>query len=136
MGYWKFNHELEIGENVIFEDMLQGMDMSHHVHHYWQFYTPASLSLTNYFHYVSANHGELFRYIGAMYYTEATLALTTKHQSRAIKTIFDGQVSTAYFDEQLFDWLFFNTIFRDSHHLRSTNFKFKSFTTHSFDEYA
>ena len=22
MGYWKFNHELEIGENVIFEDML------------------------------------------------------------------------------------------------------------------
>ncbi len=22
MGYWKFNHELEIGENIIFEDML------------------------------------------------------------------------------------------------------------------
>ena len=22
MGYWKFDHELEIGENVIFEDML------------------------------------------------------------------------------------------------------------------
>jgi len=48
---------------------------------------------------VSANHGELFRYIGAMYYTEATLALTTKHQSRAIRTIFDNSVSTEYFDE-------------------------------------
>jgi len=57
------------------------------------------LSLTNYFHYVSANHGELFRYIGAMYYTEATLALTTKHQSRAIRTIFGNTVSTEYFDE-------------------------------------
>ncbi len=22
MGYWQFDHELEIGENVIFEDML------------------------------------------------------------------------------------------------------------------
>ncbi len=85
--------------STIFEDMLKDMDMSPHVHHYWQFYTPASLSLTNYFHYVSANHGELFRYIGAMYYTEATLALTTQHQSRAIKTIFNGTVSTEYFDE-------------------------------------
>ena len=22
MGYWRFSHELEIGENVVFEDML------------------------------------------------------------------------------------------------------------------
>ena len=85
--------------STIFEEMLKDLGMSHHVHHYWQFYTPGSLSLTNYFHYVSANHGELFRYIGAMYYTEATLALTTKHQSRAIKTIFNGSVATDYFDE-------------------------------------
>ena len=27
--------------STIFEDMLKDMDMSHHVHHYWQFYTPA-----------------------------------------------------------------------------------------------
>ncbi|MDF2792810.1 MAG: cupin [Pseudomonas orientalis] len=85
--------------STIFEDMLKDMGMSHHVHHYWQFYTAGSLSLTNYFHYVSANHGELFRYIGAMYYTEATLALTTKHQSSAIKAIFGDSVSTDYFDE-------------------------------------
>jgi mannose-6-phosphate isomerase-like protein (cupin superfamily) len=85
--------------STIFEDMLKAMGMSHHVHYYWQFYTASSLSLTNYFHYVSANHGELFRYIGAMYYTEATLALTTKHQSRAIRTIFDNTVPTEYFDE-------------------------------------
>ncbi|WP_419114968.1 iron-containing redox enzyme family protein [Pseudomonas sp. H11T01] len=85
--------------STIFENMLRELDMPPHVHHYWQFYTAGSLSLTNYFHYVSANHGELFRYIGAMYYTEATLALTTKHQSRAINTIFNGTVSTEYFDE-------------------------------------
>jgi len=27
--------------STIFEDMLKEMGMSHHVHHYWQFYTPA-----------------------------------------------------------------------------------------------
>lgn len=85
--------------STIFEDMLKNLDMSHHVHHYWQFYTAGSLSLTNYFHYVSANHGEFFRYIGAMYYTEASLALTTKHQSRALKHIFKDAVTTEYFDE-------------------------------------
>ena len=85
--------------STIFEHMLKQAGLSHHVHHYWQFYTASSLSLTNYFHYVSANHGAFFRYIGAMYYTEASLAMTTKHQSRAIKDIFGKEVSALYFDE-------------------------------------
>lgn len=85
--------------STIFENMLKQLGMSHHIHYYWQFYTASSLSLTNYFHYVSANHGAFFRYIGAMYYTEASLAITTKHQSRAIKDIFGSEVSTEYFDE-------------------------------------
>ncbi|MGC1328592.1 MULTISPECIES: iron-containing redox enzyme family protein [unclassified Pseudomonas] len=83
----------------IFETLLDQAGLSSQVHHYWQFYTASSLSLTNYFHYVSANHGEFFRYIGAMYYTEASLALTTGHQSRALKDIFGDSVSTEYFDE-------------------------------------
>ncbi|PQZ90818.1 MULTISPECIES: iron-containing redox enzyme family protein [Pseudomonas] len=85
--------------STLFEKMLKDMGMSHHAHHYWQFYTAGALSLTNYFHYVSANHSEFFRYIGALYYTEATLALTTHDQSEAFKTIFNGTVSTEYFDE-------------------------------------
>ncbi|MGF6097316.1 iron-containing redox enzyme family protein [Pseudomonas sp. 18175] len=85
--------------STLFENMLKDMGMSHHPHYYWQFYTASALSLTNYFHYVSANHSEFFRYIGAMYYTEASLALTTRHQSDAIRTIFNGSVSTEYFDE-------------------------------------
>ncbi|WP_277962384.1 iron-containing redox enzyme family protein [Pseudomonas sp. RIT-To-2] len=83
----------------IFEALLDQAGLSSQVHHYWQFYTASSLSLTNYFHYISANHGEFFRYVGAMYYTEASLALTTGHQSRAIRDIFGDEVSTEYFDE-------------------------------------
>jgi len=83
----------------LFEALLDQAGLNSQVHHYWQFYTASSLSLTNYFHYVSANHGEFFRYIGAMYYTEASLALTTGHQSRALRDIFGDTVSTEYFDE-------------------------------------
>lgn len=85
--------------STIFEEMLKQAGLSHHIHHYWQFYTASSIALINYFHYVSANHGSLFRYIGAMYFTEATLAFSTRHQSRAIKDIFAGSVSSLYFDE-------------------------------------
>lgn len=85
--------------STIFENMLRDTDLSADIHHYWQFYTASSISLINYFHYVSANHGSFFRYIGALYYTEASLAFTTKPQSEAIRRIFDGKVSTLYFDE-------------------------------------
>lgn len=85
--------------STIFEDMLRDAGLSDEIHHYWQFYTASSISLINYFHYVSANHGAFFRYIGALYYTEASLAFTTKPQSEAIRRIFDGKVSTLYFDE-------------------------------------
>ncbi|WP_013334271.1 iron-containing redox enzyme family protein [Gloeothece verrucosa] len=83
----------------IFEELLKQAGLSHHIHHYWQFYTPKSIALINYFHYVSANHGSFFRYLGAMYFTEATLAYVTRAQSKAIKEIFSGNVCTQYFDE-------------------------------------
>lgn len=85
--------------STIFEEMMKQAGLSADIHYYWQFYTASSISLINYFHYVSANHGLFFRYIGALYYTEASLAFTTKGQSRAIKEVFKGTVSTQYFDE-------------------------------------
>jgi len=83
----------------IFERLMQQMGLSHHVHDYWQFYTASSLSLVNYFHYLSANHDNLFRYLGALYFTEASLAHVTKKQSATLKAIFGQDLDTAYFDE-------------------------------------
>jgi hypothetical protein len=83
----------------IFEELLKQAGLNHHIHHYWQFYTPKSIALINYFHYVSANHGSFFKYIGAMYFTEASLAYVSHSQSRTINNIFNGNVSTQYFDE-------------------------------------
>lgn len=83
----------------IFEELLKQVGLSPHIHHYWQFYTPTSLALINYFHYVSANHASFFRYLGSMYFTEASLAYVSHAQSKTIKDIFSGCVSTEYFDE-------------------------------------
>lgn len=85
--------------STLFEDLLKDAGLNTGIHYYWEFYYPTSISLINYFHYVSANHDLFYRYIGAMYFTEASLAWTTRDQSKTIRTIYKGEVSSQYFDE-------------------------------------
>jgi mannose-6-phosphate isomerase-like protein (cupin superfamily) len=85
--------------STIFEQLMKQAGMSSDIHYYWQFYTSTSIALINYFHYLSTNHGAFFKYIGALYFTEATLASTTVSQSKLFKSVFKGTVSTQYFDE-------------------------------------
>src|SRR6185437_1783482 len=85
--------------SVIFESLMTQCGLNPAVHYYWQFYTASSLALTNYFHYVSANHQHFFRYLGALFYTEASLALVTRAQSQGMRLAFSDTVDTLYFDE-------------------------------------
>ncbi|TJZ64478.1 iron-containing redox enzyme family protein [Chitiniphilus eburneus] len=85
--------------SVIFESLLAECGLNPAVHYYWQFYTATSLALINYFHYVSANHRHFFRYLGALFYTEASLALVTRAQAQAMRIAFGDTVDTLYFDE-------------------------------------
>jgi hypothetical protein len=85
--------------STIFEQLMHATGLSANVHHYWQFYTATSIALTNYFHYISASHRHFFRYLGALFYTEASLAFVTPTQALAVKLAFGDEVSTLYFDE-------------------------------------
>ncbi|GLS05149.1 hypothetical protein GCM10007860_22990 [Chitiniphilus shinanonensis] len=85
--------------SVIFETLMAHCGLNPGVHYYWQFYTATSLALINYFHYVSANHRHFFRYLGALFYTEASLALVTRAQAQAMRVAFGDDVDTLYFDE-------------------------------------
>ena len=85
--------------STIFEALLTELGMSKDIHAYWQFYTASSLALINYCHYISKNHRYFFRYLGALYFTEASLAFVTKGQSKAIKAVFGQDTCTQYFDE-------------------------------------
>lgn len=85
--------------STIFERLMVAADLDPHLHTYWQFYTASSLSLINYFHYVSLDHSKFFRYLGAMYFTEASLAIVTRNQAEAVKAGFGEDFDTLYFDE-------------------------------------
>ncbi len=85
--------------STLYRETLGSRGLSPDVHAYWQFYLASSLALTNYFHYVSKNHEMFFRYLGALYYTEASLVYATRHQSEMLHAVWGDDVDTRYFDE-------------------------------------
>ncbi|MDR3514731.1 MAG: iron-containing redox enzyme family protein [Azospirillaceae bacterium] len=87
--------------STIFEATLASRGLDNRPHAYWQFYLPSSLALVNYFHFVSKNHNHFGRYVGALLYTEATLAEANRQQSDMLRTIFGTDVDTLYFDEHV-----------------------------------
>lgn len=94
-GYGVFSEK----HSTLFRSTLKSRGLSTHIHAYWQFYLAGSLALVNYFHYVSRNHRHFFRYLGALYYTEATLAKANQQQSFLLKHLFGKEMDTRYFDE-------------------------------------
>ncbi|WP_437963757.1 iron-containing redox enzyme family protein [Sorangium sp. So ce260] len=87
--------------STLFEETMASVGLVPQVHAYWQFYLSTSLSLTNYFHYVSRHHAHFFKYLGALYYTEVTLAHACAHHARMLRAVFGEQVCTRYFDEHV-----------------------------------
>ena len=87
--------------STLFEELLESYELSSDVHAYWQFYLTSSLALTNYFHYVSRNHGNFFRYLGALYYTEATIPHSNRQFSKLLQGLFGKGANTGYFDEHV-----------------------------------
>ena len=87
--------------STLFEDTLSSVDLSPRLHEYWQFYQATSLCLTNYFHFVTKNKRNFFRYISALYYTESSLVNTARKQSEMLHQVFGDRVNTTYFDEHV-----------------------------------
>ena len=85
--------------STLYQETLASRGLSPDVHAYWQFYLASSLALTNYFHYVSKNHELFFRYLGALYYTEASLVYVSRRQSEMLRAVWGDDVDTRYFDE-------------------------------------
>jgi hypothetical protein len=85
--------------STLFEATLESLSMHIDVHAYWQFYHASSLALINYFHYVTKNKPLFFRYLGALFFTEATLVNTARRQSMMLRDVFGDTVDRTYFDE-------------------------------------
>jgi mannose-6-phosphate isomerase-like protein (cupin superfamily) len=89
----------DVKHSTLFEETLKSVDLLSTVHAYWQFYLPTSLALCNYFHWICRDHRQFFRYLGALYFTEATLADVSRKQSAMLRQVFGSSVDTRYFDE-------------------------------------
>ena len=87
--------------STLFEDTLKSVGLSPDIHAYWQVYLGSSIALTNYFHFVSRNHAHFFRYLGALYFTEATLPHTNRQQVQGLVRVFGNRIKTRYFDEHV-----------------------------------
>lgn len=86
----------------LFEQCMNSVDLNSNIHYYHFFYLPTSYLLTNYFHYVCLNKRKWFQYLGALYYTEATIPHFNKQLSKSFKKIFGKEkIDTEYFDEHV-----------------------------------
>lgn len=85
--------------STLFEATLMSRGLDPRLHAYWQFYQPSALMLTNYFHYLTRNKTNFFRYLGALFYTESSLVNVTRRQSVLLRRVFGNEIDTRYFDE-------------------------------------
>ncbi|GLF97754.1 iron-containing redox enzyme family protein [Streptomyces yaizuensis] len=87
--------------STLFERTLESVDLGSDVHRYWQYYLNGSLLANNYFHYLGKNHELFFRYVGALYYTEASLVGFCRSAVRTLDETFAGRADTEYFSEHV-----------------------------------
>jgi uncharacterized cupin superfamily protein len=59
------------------------------------------LLANNYFHYICRNHTNFFKYLGAVYYTEASLPFICKRIADVLTEVYGSNVDVRYFTEHV-----------------------------------
>ncbi|MFD9815720.1 iron-containing redox enzyme family protein [Streptomyces sp. NPDC059080] len=85
----------------LFERTLESAGLASDIHRYWQYYLNSSLLMNNYFHYLGKNHELFFRYVGALYYTEATLVDFCRRAASVLTSVFGDKADVEYFTEHV-----------------------------------
>lgn len=104
----------ETKHSYAYEKLLIDQGLSPSPHSYWNYYFNSSLALHNYIHFICSNHANFFRYVGALYYAEATYSGFCKEVSAAIQQVSGKQAETFYFDEHFHIDIFHCRMVRDS----------------------
>lgn len=84
--------------STLFENTMLSAGLNPAIHHYYHDYLATSLMLVNYYHYISSNKLEWFRYMGTLYYTEASVPHFHKQLTSTFKKYL-SHVNTDYFHE-------------------------------------
>lgn len=90
----------ETKHSTLFEATMSSVNLNSEIHYYYNDYLPTSLMLVNYFHCICKNKADWFKYIGTLYYTEASIPHFNKQISATLKKILPN-INTKYFDEHV-----------------------------------
>ncbi len=91
----------ETKHSTLFENTMTSLGLAPEPHAYWQFYLTTSLLSNNYFHNICRNHTNFFKYLGALYYTEASLPYICQRVANMLTEVFGSKVDTKYFTEHV-----------------------------------
>jgi Iron-containing redox enzyme len=89
----------EAKHTTIFRKMLRSRAMQSHVHAYWNFYLAGPLATNNYYYFVSRDHANFFRYIGAVTYAERVFAPSFVKMIETYRAVFGDDVDLHYCEE-------------------------------------
>jgi quercetin dioxygenase-like cupin family protein len=94
LGYGEYKKK----HSTLFEETMKSAGLDPEPHKYWQYYLNGSLLLANYYNRITRNRRNIFRYIGAIFFSETGFIRSCAIWRDALKTAIP-ELDVRYFDE-------------------------------------
>jgi hypothetical protein len=96
------NGNLERKHSSLFKKAMASCGLEIHPHCYFEDYLPTSLMMANYFHFICKSPKHFFKYLGAMYYAEATTTCFFQKLKAAFQeALGPTSMDLSYFEEHI-----------------------------------
>lgn len=87
--------------STMYKEAMESCGLHSYPHCYFGDYSPTSLMLANFFHFLCGNPKNVFKYFGAMYYAEASTSSYFTKLCRALDCALPGKIDLRYFHEHI-----------------------------------
>ena len=95
--YGEGKHRAKHG--TLYAKLMNTAELSARPHFYYSSYLPTSLLITNYFHFLCSHRHHWYRYLGALFYLEATMPHYARQMVGLLGEYLGPAVDTEYFGE-------------------------------------
>ncbi|MCY1018667.1 iron-containing redox enzyme family protein [Pyxidicoccus sp. MSG2] len=91
----------ETKHSTLFQKLLRTHGLDARPHAYWQFYLTSSLLINNYYNWLSRDHSQFFRYLGAILQAETAFIYSCGQMAEMMRDVFGSKAETQYFTEHV-----------------------------------
>jgi hypothetical protein len=85
--------------STLFKDTLRSVGLETNTHAYWLFYLNTTFLLNNYFHRITRQPEEFFKYLGAITLAENAFGPYCRHTAATLKKVHGDKVDLRYYQE-------------------------------------